>query len=66
MRVKVFCFQILYSFLSWIVIIITTHGCAFHIDTPILIDGMYELVLESESEHREAQVNLTEVDEDPN
>ena len=33
---------------------------------PILTDGMYELVLESESEHREAQVNLTEVAEDPN
>ena len=31
-----------------------------------LADGMYELVPESESEQREAQVNLTEATEDPN
>jgi hypothetical protein len=31
-----------------------------------LTDGTYELVPESESEQREAQVNLTEVAEDPN
>jgi hypothetical protein len=31
-----------------------------------LVDGTYELVMESESEQREAQVNLTEVAEDPN
>jgi len=29
-----------------------------------LADGMYELVPESESEQREAQVNLTEITED--
>jgi hypothetical protein len=31
-----------------------------------LVDGTYELVPESESEQREAQVNLTKVAEDPN
>jgi hypothetical protein len=31
-----------------------------------LADGTYELVPKSESEQREAQVNLTEVAEDPN
>jgi hypothetical protein len=31
-----------------------------------LTDGIYELVMESESEQREAQVNLTKVAEDPN
>ena len=31
-----------------------------------LADGMYELVPESESEEREAQVNLTEIAEDLN
>jgi len=31
-----------------------------------LADGTYELVPESESEQREAQVNLTEAAEDPN
>ena len=39
---------------------------ASHIDTTILADGTYELVPESESEQREAQVNLTEATEDPN
>jgi len=39
---------------------------AFHIDSTTLADGTYELVPESESEQREAQVNLTEVAEDPN
>ena len=39
---------------------------ASHIDTTTLADGTYELVPESESEQREAQVNLTEVTEDPN
>ena len=48
------------------VITTTTHACAFHIDTTTLADGTYELVPESESEQREAQVNLTEVFEDPN
>ena len=38
----------------------------FHIDTPTLADGTYELVPESESEQREAQANLTEATEDPN
>ena len=36
----------------------TTHACAFHIDTPTLADGTYELVPESESEQREVQANL--------
>ena len=44
----------------------TTHTCAFHIDTTTLADGTYELVPGFESEQREAQVNLTEVTEDPN
>ena len=39
---------------------------ASHIDTTTLIDGTYELVPKSESEQREAQVNLTEATEDPN
>ena len=39
---------------------------ASHIDTTTLADGTYELVPESESEQREAQVNLTEVTEDSN
>ena len=43
-----------------------THAYAFHIDSTTLPDGTYELVLESESEQREAQVNLTEAVEDPN
>ena len=43
-----------------------THMYAYHIDTTTLADGTYELVPESESEHREAQVNLTEATEDPN
>jgi len=36
---------------------------AFHIDSTTLADGTYELVPESESEQREAQVNLTEATE---
>ena len=44
----------------------TTHTCAFHIDSTTLADGTYELVPESESEQREAQVNLTEATEDLN
>ena len=44
----------------------TTHTCAFHIDSTTLADGTYELVPESESEQREAQVNLTEATEGPN
>ena len=43
-----------------------THAYAFHIDSTTLPDGTYELVPESESEQREAQVNLTEVTEDLN
>ena len=38
----------------------------FHIDLTTLADGTYELVPESESEHCEAQVNLTEITEDLN
>ena len=41
-------------------------SCAFHIDLSTLADGTYELVPESESEQREAQVNLTKATEDPN
>jgi hypothetical protein len=37
-----------------------------HTESTTLADGTYELVPESESEQREAQVNLTEVAEDPN
>ena len=37
-----------------------------HVDSTTLADGTYELVPESESEQREAQVNLTEVAEDLN
>ena len=37
-----------------------------HIDLTTLADGTYELVPESESEQREAQVNLTEITEDLN
>jgi hypothetical protein len=37
-----------------------------HIESTTLTDGTYDLVPESESEQREAQVNLTEVAEDPN
>ena len=33
---------------------------------PTLADGTYELVPESESKQREAQVNLTEAAQDPN
>ena len=43
-----------------------TQAYAFHIDSTTLPDGTYELVPESESEQREAQVNLTEAVEDPN
>jgi hypothetical protein len=43
-----------------------THAWAFHIDTTTLADGTYEMVPESKSEQREAQVNLTEATEDPN
>ena len=44
----------------------TTHAYASHIDLTALADGTYELVPESESEQREAQVNLTKATEDPN
>jgi hypothetical protein len=37
-----------------------------HIDSTTLADEIYDLVPESKSEQREAQVNLTEVAEDPN
>jgi hypothetical protein len=37
-----------------------------HIESMTLTDGTYELVSESKSEQREAQVNLTKVAEDPN
>ena len=44
----------------------TTHAYASHIDLTALADGTYELVPESESQQREAQVNLIEVAEDLN
>ena len=37
-----------------------------HVHSTTLTDGTYELVPESESEQREAQVNLTETVEAPN
>jgi hypothetical protein len=37
-----------------------------HIESTILADGTYELIPEPESEQRKAQINLTEVFEDPN
>jgi hypothetical protein len=37
-----------------------------HIESTTLADGTYNLVPESESEQCVAQVNLTEVAEDPN
>jgi hypothetical protein len=37
-----------------------------HIESTTLTNGTYDLVSESESEQREAQVNLIEVAEDPN
>ena len=37
-----------------------------HVDSTTLTDGMNELVPESESDQREAQVNVVEVAEDPN
>ena len=43
-----------------------THMYAFHIDSTSLADGTYELVSESESVQREAQVNLTEAAAAPN
>ena len=43
-----------------------SHMYAFHIDSTTLADRTYELVPESESEQREAQVNLAEATEDPN
>ena len=42
------------------------HHNKVHVDPTTLADGTYELVPESESEQREAQVNLTEATEDPN
>ena len=56
----------LYTEITYVCFITTTHAYAFHIDTTTLIDGTYELVPESESEQREAQVNLTEAAQDPN
>ena len=37
-----------------------------YVDSTTLADGTYELVPKSESGQREAQVNLTEVAQDPN
>jgi hypothetical protein len=37
-----------------------------HIESTTLADGTYELAPKSESEQRKAQLNLTEVAEDPN
>ena len=43
-----------------------THASAFRIDTTTLTDGTNEWMPQSESEQREAQVNLTEATEDLN
>jgi len=64
-----FGFCLIYNFLVKQVISCyrhTTHTCAFHIDSTTLADGTYELVPESESEQREAQVNLIKGTEDLN
>ena len=37
-----------------------------HVDSTTLADGTYELVPESKSEQREAQVNLTKITKDLN
>ena len=37
-----------------------------YVDSTTLADGTYELVPESKSEQREAQVNLTKAAQDPN
>ena len=42
-----------------------SHFC-IHIESITLADGTYELIPESEFEPREANLNLTEVAEDPN
>ena len=47
------CFMIVISFL------------ASHIDTTVLVDGMYELIPESEGGDQEAQVNAAILTEDP-
>jgi len=44
---------------------ITTHTCASHIGTTTLADGMNKMVPESESEQHKANINLTEIVEDP-
>ena len=38
---------------------------ASHIDTTVLADGTYELILESEGGDQEAQVNAVALTEDP-
>ena len=38
---------------------------ASHIDTTVLVDGMYELIPESEGGDQEAQVNAAILTEDP-
>ena len=38
---------------------------ASHIDTTVLADGTYELILESERGDQEAQLNATTLTEDP-
>ena len=45
---------------------ITNHTCASHIGTTTLADGMNKMVPESESEQHKANINLTEIIEDPN
>ena len=66
-----FGFCLNYNFIVKQIIIYYHHNdspmcIASHIDTTTLADGTYELVPESESEQREAQVNLTEAAQDPN
>ena len=38
---------------------------ASHIDTTVLADGTYELILDSEGTDQEAQLNATTLTEDP-
>ena len=57
-------FVALHRYCEIIHTVTATHLGASHIDTTTLADGTYELVPESESEQREAQVNLTEAAQD--
>ena len=45
--------------------VIVISSLASHIDTTVLADGTYELILESEGGNKEAQVNAATLTEDP-